>query len=72
MLMRYGTGFSVKCRRPDSMKSQVSPSKWPGQAFSPATDPLSANANRHGGAELLSGFAVMGGNLSNTQEGWSR
>jgi uncharacterized protein (DUF1800 family) len=66
---RYGAGFSVRCRRPDSLKSQVSPSMWPEQAHSVCHRSSLGERHRDVGAELFSGFALVGGNLSNPQGG---
>ena len=52
-----------------TLKSQVSPSRWPGQAHTARHRSPLGERHRHVGAGLFSGFAVIGGNLSNTQEG---
>jgi hypothetical protein len=62
-------GFGLKSRRLDYPKSQVSPSRWPGQAPTAHHRSRLGERYRHVGAGHFSGFAVLGGNLSNRQGG---
>ena len=66
---RYWAGLGVKCSLTGFPEAQVSRSRWPGLARTALHRSPLGERQRHVGAGLFSGVAVIGGNLSNTQEG---
>ena len=66
---RYGAGFGVKCSPTGFPEVAGDPSRRPGQAHTALHRSPLGERQRHVGAGLFSGFAVIGGNLSNTEEG---
>jgi hypothetical protein len=64
-----GQALASSVRRLDSPKSQVSPSRWPGQAHTARHRSALGERHRHLGAGLNLWFFQLRGNLSNTLEG---